>query len=108
MGQDERRTSPRFKAKQGSHIVFVEGFATIRDLSLNGVFVIDPEPLDAGTKIKFSLRLGTNDIQLQGVVIRCEPAKGMAIQFTDITREALRRIKIYVSELAVTEEKTHR
>jgi len=108
MGQDERRSSPRFRAKQGTHIIFVEGFATIKDLSVTGVFVIDPEPLEVGTKIKFALRLGTNDIQLQGVVIRCEPGKGMAIQFTDMTREAVRRIKIYISELAFVDDKTLR
>lgn len=99
MTLNDKRTSPRFKGAAGSHIVYLEGAGTIRDFSLNGMFVMDPEPLPEGSKINFRLRAGTVDIQLQGIVIRSEPHLGMAIQFTDLTRESIRRLKIYISEL---------
>ena len=49
-----------------------------------------------GTKISFALRPGTVDISLQGIVTRSEPEQGMVIQFTELTRESIRRLKIYI------------
>jgi len=67
----------------------------IRDLSLDGVFILDPEPLPVGATIKFSLRLGTEDVPLQGIVRRSVDEEGMGIQFTDISREAKRRLRMH-------------
>jgi PilZ domain-containing protein len=95
----ERRASIRFKPKSGSYIAYPEGTGAVKDLSLNGMFVLDPEPLPNGTKISFSLRHGTDEIRLQGIVTRSEPGQGMVIQFTELTREAIRRLKIYMAQL---------
>ncbi len=99
MAENERRGSQRFKPKSGSHIVYLEGFGQVKDLSLNGMFIVDPEPLPEGTKVSFALRQGTLDIPLQGIVTRSEPERGMVIQFTDLTRESIRRLRIHISEL---------
>lgn len=99
MAENERRASRRFKPKSGSHIVYLEGFGEVKDLSLNGMFVVDPDPLPEGTKVSFAIRQGTIDIALQGIVTRSEPERGMVIQFTELTRESIRRLKIYISEL---------
>lgn len=109
MSEDERRASRRFRPKSGGHIVYIEGVGEVKDLSLNGMFVVDPDPLSEGTKVSFALRQGTVDISLQGIVTRSEPEQGMVIQFTELTRESIRRLKIYISELgpATNEPKKH-
>jgi hypothetical protein len=97
--ENEKRASLRFKPKSGSHIVYPEGSGAIKDLSLNGMYVLDPDPLPDGTKISFSLRQGADDIQLQGIVTRSEPGQGMVIQFTELTRESIRRLKLHMAQL---------
>jgi hypothetical protein len=98
--ENERRASIRFQAKSGSHIVYPEGSGGIRDLSLNGMFVVDPDPLPEGSEVSFALRLGTNDIQLHGIVTRSEPKRGMVIQFTELSHESMRRLRIYIAGLS--------
>jgi hypothetical protein len=97
--ENEKRGSIRFKPKSGSHIVYPEGSGGIRDLSLSGMYVVDPDPLPEGSGVSFALRLGINDIQLHGIVTRSEPGKGMVIQFTDLSRESTRRLRIYIAGL---------
>jgi PilZ domain len=99
MTEKEKRGTPRFSPKAGTHIIYVEGSAAIRDLSENGMYVLDPEPLPDGSKIKFALRLGTFDIPMEGTVSRSVDGLGMVIQFTDMSREAKRRLRIHLSEL---------
>jgi hypothetical protein len=86
----------------------VEGFAEIKELSVNGMFVVDRDPLPKGTLIQFALRLGTDDIPLQGAVTRCEPGRGMAIVFRDLTPQARMQLKIYIGGLASEERKRAR
>ena len=56
-------------------------------------------PCPKDRRVSFALRLGINDIQLHGIVTRSEPGKGMAIQFTDLSRESTRRLRIYIAGL---------
>lgn len=108
IAQRERRAALRYRPKPGTHIIYVEGFAAIKDLSLDGMFVVDPDPLPAGTAIQFALRLGTNDIPLQGTVARCEPDQGMFILFKGITAEAKRRLRIHLGSLSSANQKPAR
>jgi hypothetical protein len=104
MIKNDRRISQRFQGKPSNYIQYTEGSGRIRDLSLEGVFVLDPEPLPAGTKIEFSLHLDTQDVPLTGVVRRSMPGEGMAILFTDLSSEAKRRIKIQIAGLVAAPE----
>ena len=99
MVEKDGRASPRYRSTPGAHIIYIEGTGGIRDLSLDGVFVLDTEPLPAGTAIKFSLRLGIHDVALQGIVRRSVEKVGMGIQFTDMTLEARRRLRLHISGL---------
>ena len=99
MTQEDKRRSPRYKPKAGTHIVYVEGFAAIRDLSVHGMYVLDPEPLPEGSEIKFALRVGTDDIKLQGIVSRTVAGEGMVIQFRDLTLVAKMRLEQHVASL---------
>jgi hypothetical protein len=99
MIEKNSRASQRFKAKPGTNAYYVEGAGAIRDLSMDGVFILDDEPLPAGTKISFSLRLETGDLPLQGIVRRSVAEEGMAIQFTEISHEARRRLRLHIASL---------
>ena len=99
MTEKDRRANNRFKAKPGTNAYFVEGAGAIRDLSLNGVFVVDSEPLPVGTLVSFSLRLRTDDLSLQGVVTRSVDEEGMAIQITEMSLEARRRLRLHIATL---------
>ncbi len=65
------------------------------------MYVLDPEPLSEGSAIKFALRLGTFDIPIKGIVSRSVAGHGMVIQFTEMTREAKRRLKSIFPNWAV-------
>lgn len=88
--EKNRRASQRFKAKPGSTVSYVEGAAAIRDLSMDGMFLLDAEPLPVGTKITFSLMLGNETGSFQAIVRRSVTGEGMGIQFSETPRE-LRR-----------------
>ena len=64
----DRRATPRFQAKPENHFTYGERSAPIRDLSLEGVFVLDPDPFPAGSEITFTLQAGQKDITLEGIV----------------------------------------
>ena len=106
MTRNEKRRSPRYKPKTGTHIVYIEGSSTVKDLSEDGMYILNPEPLPAGSKIKFALRLGTIDIELEGIISRSTPQQGMMIQFVDISREAKRRLRIHFAELGPSTEES--
>jgi hypothetical protein len=95
----ERRASQRFKAKPGSAVSYVEGAAAIRDLSMDGLFLLDSEPLPVGTTITFSLVLGSETGSFQGIVRRSVIGEGMGIQFTEATRELKRRLLSHVANI---------
>jgi hypothetical protein len=95
-----RRASQRFKAKPGSIVSYVEGAGKIRDLSMDGMFLLDSEPLPVDTKLTFSLMLGNESVSLQGIVRRSVAREGMGIQFTEAPREVRRRVLSNFASLA--------
>jgi hypothetical protein len=101
MTQDEKRAVRRYREKPGRNIMYIEGSGPIRDMSMIGMYIVDKEPLRVGTKITFVLCLGVLNVELQGTVTRAEIGRGMVIRFTDLTREAIRRLKIHISDLGL-------
>ena len=98
MLENERRASPRFKAKPGRKAFYAEGSWAIRDSSVDGVFVLARHPFSVGTRIDFSLHFGAQNMPLQGIVRRSVAREGMAIQFVTISPEARTRLQSYVFE----------
>ena len=98
MSERDRRSSQWFKAKSESKAFYAEGAWTIRDSSMDGIFVLDPEPLPVGTRINFSLGLGARKIPIQGIVLRSAAKEGMAIQFAEMSPEARKRLRSQVAE----------
>lgn len=100
MATKDRRATPRFQPKQGHHIVYGESPVVIRDLSMEGVFVLDPDPLPVGSEIIFTLRAGDQDISMEGIVRRSvDQEGGMAIQFKNVSTVSKRRLRIYIGSL---------
>ena len=99
MPQKDRRATTRFQAKPGNVAIYGETSGVIRDLSLEGVFVFDPDPLPIGSEITFTLRAGDQDISLEGVVRHSVDQQGMGIQFTKVSPVSKRRLRIHIASL---------
>jgi hypothetical protein len=99
MIEKNRRASQRFKAKPGSTVFYVEGAGAIRDLSADGVFILDSEPLPVGTKITFSLILGNETVSFHGNVRRSVAGEGMGIEFTEMPLDVRRRLLSHIARL---------
>jgi hypothetical protein len=95
----DRRATPRFQAKPENFITYGDRSAPIRDLSLEGVFVLDPDPLPAGSEISFTLRAGQTDIALEGIVRHSVVDVGMGIQFKSLSAVSKRRLIIHTASL---------
>ncbi len=99
MTQIDRRATPRFQAKPENSITYGDRSAPIRDLSLEGVFVLDPDPLPAGSELSFTLKAGQTDIVLEGIVRHSVVDVGMGIQFTNLSAVSKRRLIIHIASL---------
>jgi PilZ domain len=95
----DRRATPRFQAKPENRITYGERSALVRDLSLEGIFVLDPDPLPAGSELAFTLRAGLQDISLEGIVRHSVVDEGMGIQFTNLSAVSKRRLMIHIASL---------
>jgi PilZ domain len=95
----DRRATPRFQPKPENRALYHDRSAPIRDLSLEGVFVLDPDPMPAGSEIAFTLRAGHQDIALEGIVRHSEVDVGMGIQFTNLSAVSKRRLRIHIASL---------
>lgn len=100
MPKMDRRAMQRFLAKPGDRIIYDERSAAVRDVSLEGVFVLDPDPLPVGSEIVFTLRAGHQDIALEGVVRHSVDQQGMGIHFTKVSAVSKRRLIIHIATLA--------
>jgi len=105
MSHQNKRTSPRFSTDPSTYVVYVEGSGAIRDLGLNGAFVVDPDPLPVGEHIQLELRLGGKGIPVHGIVRRSIPGQGMGIEFVDLSAVARHLIQAYLSRLATSSVK---
>lgn len=99
MPQKDRRATPRFSAKPENVIYYGDRSAPVRDLSLDGVFVLDPDPLPVGSELTFTLKAGAQDIALDGIVRHSVVDVGMGIQFTNLSAVSKRRLTIHIASL---------
>lgn len=100
MSPKDRRATQRFQPKPGDTLNYGATSGLIRDLSLEGVFIIDSDPLPVGSEVAFTLRAGGQDITLEGVVRHTLDGEGMGIQFTKVSPESKRRLRIHIASLA--------
>jgi len=100
MAQKDRRTIQRFQAKSGDFIFYDERSAPVRDVSMEGIFVFDPDPLPVGSEIAFTFHAGHSEIWLEGIVRHSVDQQGMGIHFTKIPPLSKRRLIIHIATLA--------
>jgi PilZ domain len=98
----DRRSTQRFQPKPENRLIYGVTSAAIRDLSLEGVFVFDADPLSVGSEIAFTSRGGDQDISLEGVVRHSVDQEGMGIQFTNVSSVSKRRLRILIASLIPT------
>jgi hypothetical protein len=99
MSPKDRRANPRFLAKPENRIQYGERSAAIRDLSLDGVFVLDPDPLPVGSELTFILQASHAEISLEGIVRHCQVDVGMGVQFINLSAVSKRRLIIHFASL---------
>ena len=91
----------RLDARVTDGIIQVEYVAPspkVRDLSVAGLYILDPRPMQRGQTVELRLRLGDGQpIQVRGMVRRVDPGVGMAIEFIQIEAADRRRIKEFIS-----------
>jgi len=102
----DKRTTPRFEVGNGVYVVYVEGSGAVRDLSLNGAFILDPQPLPVGEHLRLDLRMGHVSVLTDAVVRRCVPGQGMGVEFLNVNPEGKRRLRIYIADLATASAKS--
>ena len=100
----EQRNFPRFLEVPKAYVLMVEGSGGLRDLSIGGAFVSDPDPLRVGTELNLELRLGEYSIPVKAIVRRSIFGEGMGIEFLEMPSEGKRRLKVYLSGVAAPAE----
>jgi PilZ domain len=72
--------------------------AKVRDISLDGVYLLLPDPPPSGVELKLqlSLRSGEN-ITARGVVRRLELDRGAAVEFTELSQAARELLAEFLS-----------
>lgn len=103
---DSFRTEPEFRQNQRRLFItqvdckWQHAFCLGRTLNLSegGLLIATPEPLEPGTpvEVRFAVPVAPQavTVQAKGAVVRKDPGKSMAIQFTeldDYDREAIKR-----------------
>ncbi len=95
----ERRLDPRI-ANDLIQVELIAPSPQVRDLSITGLYLKDPRPLQRGQPVELRLRLGDADpIFIQGMVRRVDPGEGMGIEFIHVDALGRRRIKEFVSRI---------
>ena len=83
------------------HVEFVAPSPQVRDLSVSGLYLKDPRPLQRGQPIELLLRItGEEPILIRGMVRRVDPGEGMAIEFIQLSAADRRKIKKFVAHSA--------
>lgn len=95
-----RRLDPRV-ADGIIQVEYVAPSPQVRDLSISGLYLADPRPLQKGQPVELRLRLGDSEpITIQGMVRRVDPGLGMAIEFIQVDTLGRRKIREFISRVS--------
>ena len=79
-------------------VEFVAPSPRVRDLSLNGAYILDTRPFHMGESVEFRLLLAPKfSIVVRGMVRRVDAGKGMALEFIHLDSTDRRKLKEYLS-----------
>ncbi len=107
MNVPDRRGSSRIRVKSNHHYAsFPGGKTPIRELSLHGVMLEDPDPMPFGRIVRLQLHLGSEVIDCTGNVTQSDPeAAIMVIRFTDLSWEARQGLTSYIARTKMLENR---
>ena len=100
LSPSERRTSERkkliidvrFEGGDGT------GIANTRDIGVGGMYMTTTADLDTGMPIVMTISIGTQKLDLKGVVVYSDPGHGVGVRFKDLDEADE---KVLRNELAV-------
>ncbi|HMD31821.1 MAG TPA: PilZ domain-containing protein [Candidatus Acidoferrales bacterium] len=94
---DERRHSPRASGVR-AEVECRMPAAHVRDISLDGVYLLLPDPPPSGVELKLQLSLSSGEnIMARGIVRRLELDRGAAVEFTELSPAARELLAQYLS-----------
>jgi len=76
----------------------------LTDLSLGGCYLELPSPFPVSSRVTLSMRAGTVEVRVQGIVRVMHPDKGMGVEFTQATSEHRASVERFLGVL--TENRT--
>jgi hypothetical protein len=76
-----------------------EDISRVRNLSLGGLFVETPTARSVGSTAKLEFLVQEGQIRADAVVRRAEPARGLAMKFTEVSEEDRPRLEALISRL---------
>lgn len=101
MTQPDRRRHPRFPFQSDVEVQW--GFevlpALITDISVGGMFIATTNPLWVGATFTARVLLGET-VNINCVVRRVLPGKGMGVLFVDVSDEARKRLEDLVKTVS--------
>lgn len=105
-GEHERREDIRKPPPVELYVDYPDYQPRVRDLSLNGAFILDPRPLRPGRVVRLLITDRKNPpLEMQAMVRRVVPDEGMTVEFVGMSDETRRRLRTLVDVEAKTEEK---
>lgn len=100
MSPANRRSSVRKPAKTGDYATYPEGSGGLRDLSPDGAFIEDPDPLQEGLEFDATLHLGGDRVKVHVAVRRSLRRVGMGVEFIRLDPAIRERIKGHLRTMA--------
>ncbi len=99
MARDEkdRRLHPRVLGEE-INVQYLKPIPRVRDLSVSGLYILDPRLFQRGETVEFRLTLGSaKPFAVTGMVRRVDPGQGIAIEFIHVDASARRSIKEFIA-----------
>ncbi len=96
----ERRNCQRYPVCVEIEVTAMDSHTPSRgsttDVSLSGCYVATMFPLPTGATVDLKMWIDDCNLEGHGSVQTCHPGVGMGIKFTDLPREAMRRLDNYL------------
>jgi hypothetical protein len=100
----ERRVQRRVRPASHIPVEFPGVGSQIRDISPTGAFIADERPFPLGRKLELRFRLDASSptIEVHAIVRRVDPQIGMAVEFIELSEEAVEQLNRYAGDQSLS------
>ena len=63
------------------------GIANTRDIGIGGLYITTKTTMDVGTPIFMRMTIGGKEVELKGIVVYSDPARGIGVRFQELPPE---------------------